>query len=729
MRNRGKTTLGLALACLIIFAVTISSNLNTSAFIEDSNWMVHTIEVQNEIERLKTLMMTAQNHLRGYHVTGQDYYLHLYEEARDKMVTAFAYIRKLTLDNPGQKKQLDVVAPLLDDKLERWTRSVEIREKEGFPAIQKLMMADLNKQRDAALREAMDKLSGEEESLLAVRAAATKNQAWWSVFISWLGGTLACGLILGAAYLFLRERSQREIAEGNIDRFFTLSLDLLCISGMDGFFKRLSPSFREVLGYSLEELYRTPVVDFIHPEDIKSTVEQIARQAGGQTVLAFENRFRCKDGSFRVFSWKSVPVGELMYAVARDVTREKIVQADLIAARETAQKAARAKSEFLANMSHEIRTPLNGVVGMTDLLNLTELKPDQQNYVTGIRRSSKSLLKIVNEILDFSKIEAGQMSFEALDFELEQLVESQISLAGVIAGEKHLALDCYVDPRIPGTLRGDPGKIGQILLNLLNNAVKFTETGKITLKVEMRAFVDSQCQLFFSVQDTGIGMNPTQVEKLFAPFIQADTSTARKYGGTGLGLTISKRLVELMNGEIGVRSEIGGGSLFWFTLKLEVPAEQIAKQVPKPKAPAATAEQIERRKHVHILIAEDNPMNQMIAMKMLSSLGYTAMLARNGQEAVELYKDSRFDLILMDQHMPVLDGTEATTEIRKLEEGTGRRIPIIAFTATVIQEENRLIYQKLMDDFILKPVTLKALEATLSKWEKLALSGENSRTL
>ncbi|OYZ22332.1 MAG: hypothetical protein B7Y39_07585 [Bdellovibrio sp. 28-41-41] len=719
MVTRTKINIGFGLACLIIGYATVSSNITTSEFIEDSRWMARTLAIRSEVEKLSTSFVTAQNNIRGYHITEQDYYRDRYHVARKELKEGLATLRLLTKDNTTQQKNLDEIEPSTDEKLTAWDKSFEIQKKFGFDMIRKMGRSSEVKSLDDSFYLGIAALLNEENRLLASRTESTINQARRTQLEIGIAGILACLLIVIAAFLVCRDNRRRELAEDNVDRFFTLSLDLLCISGMDGFFKRLSPSFTEVLGYSMQELCAEPVVNFVHPEDVQKTIDEIASQMNGNKVLSFENRFRRQDGAYRTFSWKSVPVGNLMYAVARDVTIQKRHETDLMEARETAQKATMAKSSFLANMSHEIRTPLNGVVGMTDILARTSLDPQQKKFVDAVKTSATSLLNIVNEILDFSKIEAGQVHIETVDFELSHLIEERISMTGVLALNKGIHLESKIDSAIPPVLRGDSAKISQILVNLINNAIKFTKEGSIIISANQLDRTLGHCKVKISVKDTGIGIDPNQVASLFQPFVQADNSTARRFGGTGLGLSICKRFTEAMNGEIGVETVPGEGSTFWIIVNLEVSELKSLNGhvIPKPKS-SLSQSNIEHRKSIRILIGEDNRMNQLIIMNMMAILGYTATLAENGEDAIRLFSESNFDMILMDQHMPVMDGIQSSTEIRKLEASTSKRVPIIAFTATVIQDDQKRQFKDLMDDFLLKPVSLEALESMLMKWEE-----------
>ncbi len=720
MKNSAKTTLGFLLAAALILAALVSANLSTSKFIDDTRWLVHSMEVQGQIEKLSTLFATAQNNLRAHHMTEQTHYLGLYSQANEALEASLQSLKILAADNPLQVLKLEQITSLLNAKRDRWEKSFDLRRKGGFEVIVSRMKTEESKARDAELFAAIDAFRAEENRLLVSRLSTSERQGQISMMLVWSGGILGCVLLFLAGFVVYRDNCRREIAEAEVDRFFTLSLDMLCISGMDGFFKRLSPSYGETLGFSLEELYAKPILDFIHPEDIEKTNQEIQNQLAGKKVLSFENRFLCRDGTYKTLSWKSVPVGDKMYAVARDVTQQKVFEGELLAAREGAQRAAVAKSAFLANMSHEIRTPLNGVVGMTDLLARTELNREQKNFVTVIRSSASSLLKIVNEILDFSKIEAGRVQLEMATFSLAQLIESRISLVGVLAAEKGLKMQGFVDPRVPESLYGDSGKIGQVLLNLLNNAIKFTDSGIILVTADVISLTRTDCDLRISVRDSGIGMISEQVDRLFEPFVQADSSTERKYGGTGLGLFLCRRFVEVMGGKIGVESLPGQGAVFWFRVKLDVanePAILPLRNKPEAEERVVDLNQMARRKAIQILVAEDNQINQVIILSMIEALGYSAKLANNGEEAVQLFAKSHFDIVLMDQHMPVMDGLTASAEIRKLEKKSDRRVPIIAFTATVIQEEQKATFRKLMDDFLIKPVTIDALEKMLESWE------------
>ncbi len=626
----------------------------------------------------------------------------------------------------------------------------------------------------------------------------------------------------------------------------------------DGTLDYFNRVWSEFTGLTLEQSTGAGWQAAFHPMDKDRLMALWHKAMESQSKFEVECRVRrTQDGSYRWHLIRVVPemgkTGRITawLGTGTDIDDRRQVEDDMRRAREAALEASRLKSEFLANISHEIRTPINGIIGMTDLLLDTSLNEEQFQFAKTVIDSSHTLLAIVNDVLDFSKVEAGKIDIEKVDFALRSAIEGPADLMKAKAGEKRLSLMTHISPDIPYALSGDPGRLGQIVLNLIGNAIKFTANGSVVVRVTLESPPDSEpVVLKFSVTDTGIGLSNEAKQRLFRPFTQADGSTVRKYGGTGLGLSISKNLVELMGGTIGVDSTEGKGSTFWFTLPFER-AKQAPHEVDKgvenvkgarvlvvdddvhtsdiiqsyarawgmPTESARNGEEalsllrrevaagrpfdiacvdqdmpnmngfalaaairadaslsrtrlvlvtahydkgIESRALAagfsaylskpfrqsqlfncimramkqaepsrpreislsaapgqgRILVAEDNNVNQMVTLKQLAKLGYSAHAVSNGKEAIAALAQANYDLVLMDCQMPEMDGFDATRAIRDTETGNGRHIPIIALTAHVMEGDAEKCTAAGMDDYLSKPIDRQTLGELIGKWLK-----------
>ena len=464
------------------------------------------------------------------------------------------------------------------------------------------------------------------------------------------------------------------------------------------------------LGYVAEALYRTAALDFSTKAELIGDDSVLDAVLGCVNMLAEELEAHLKERS-RIERDLEARVNARTAELAATVTRleTEIARANVL--KIEAEIANRTKSEFLANMSHEVRTPMSGVIGMVRLLLDTRLDAEQREMATTIKDSSETLLNVLNDILDLSKLEAGKVTLERHAFSPAELLRDATTLFGPRARAKSLELGLELDPSLPPALLGDSTRIRQVVLNLLGNAVKFTETGSVRLRGRMIRAADGPAGLRVEVADTGIGIAEDARGLLFQKFSQTDGSTSRKFGGTGLGLAISRELVELMSGHVGLESRAGQGSTFFFELPLERAEEPLRRASQSPPVPRVAVDH-----SAQILVVEDNVVNRRVAVKVLQNMGYKPKFAENGVIAVEMHRATPFDIILMDCQMPEMDGYQATAIIRSDEASSGVRVPIIAMTAHAMKGDRETCLAAGMDDYLTKPVVPAQLRALLDDW-------------
>lgn len=401
-------------------------------------------------------------------------------------------------------------------------------------------------------------------------------------------------------------------------------------------------------------------------------------------------------------------------SIIQDITKQKRTQEMLLQAKLAAEEASNAKSLFLANMSHEVRTPINTVIGMIDLTLDGQLDAEQKENLEVAKDASVNLLGLLNDILDLSRVEAGKISLEYIEFHLHNVAHSVVKGMSVLARNKNLETKLVVHKEVPQLVEGDPVRLRQVLVNLLNNAIKFTHKGTITAEIKVASQDGDDVIILFSVIDEGIGIPKTKQEKIFDIFSQADDSTTRRFGGTGLGLAISKRLTEMMGGRIWVESEEGRGSTFHFTARLKLGKHSSLASVNETEFADVDENALrERLRGIKVLLAEDNLVNQKIAIKLLEKQGWLVEAVENGQDAVDRVLHKNFDVVLMDANMPILDGLEATKLIRDNERKTGKHIPIIALTARAMQDDKTRCLNAGMDGYVAKPINRKELFLTI----------------
>jgi len=481
------------------------------------------------------------------------------------------------------------------------------------------------------------------------------------------------------------------------------------IANAEGRFIQINPAFTDTLGYSLAEFTARPFMDFVHPDDIEATAEKFAALEATRDVVGFENRYRCKDGSYRWLLWSASAMRDgLTYAVARDITARKRVEEELRVSREQAAEASRAKWEFLSDLSHELRTPLNGLIGMIQLLRDTPLDSAQTGYVDAQEVSAEALLAVLSNLLHFSTLAAGAQQLERSDVDLMPVVEEACQMLADQAHAKGLTISHKVDAGVPVAVRTDRARLLQILVNLLGEAVGSTGSGEIVVHVSPR----KHDQLYFSVSATGAKADSESVARPSAALTGNDLSPVRE-AVDGFGLAISHQLVELMGGRIGAEPGTGGERLLWFSADL--PDANTASAAASPRAAASnpSGDDGSTGEGLLVLLAEDEEINRVVAQALLAKLGVRSAVARNGREAVEMAGAHDYDAILMDCMMPELDGLQATREIRAVE--STRHVPIIAMTALAMSGDRERCLLAGMDDYLSKPARLAALDAAIQR--------------
>ncbi|KJJ84040.1 multi-sensor hybrid histidine kinase [Candidatus Omnitrophus magneticus] len=531
-------------------------------------------------------------------------------------------------------------------------------------------------------------------------------------------------LVLGAVVIFRRLMNRVSFVEDYVSQIMAVVDDALFVITLDARIEAVNSAVCQTLGYTEGELTgKEASLIFAEADSVfinngfkdlldsstKTSREMTCRTSTAVAIPMLVSLTVMKDSSGN---------NRRVMLLGKDLREQRKVAEDLQEANTQARIASRAKSEFIANLSHEIRTPLNGIIGMAELLSLTELTDKQKSYIALIKTSGNLLLDVISDILDFSKIEAGKLQLEATEFSLRKSVNDAISVLEIEARSKGIVLTCSITSGIPDSVIGDPARLRQVVFKIAGNALKFTEKGEVTVNVKAESQTTDDVNLLFTVIDTGIGISNDKCEKIFESFTQADGSTTRSYGGAGLGLTISNHIVHLMNGSIWLESKPDSGTTFYFTARF------IINKSANRKEPHAVVcpQDLKNTRNLNILLAEDNKFNQQVIVRILKRWGNTVTVANDGAEAVKLSRELNLDLIIMDVQMPITDGCEAATIIRSEERNTSAHTPIIAMTAYATEEVRKRCFDVGMDYYLPKPVQVEKLHETLEEIIRLRIN-------
>jgi PAS domain S-box-containing protein len=822
---------GFVVAAIILLAAGWESYRNTVRFAEAAGWQKHTYEVLRTLDEAEARLVDAETGQRGYLLTGDDAYLDTYRVSIKNIDQVTGRLKDLTSDNPNQQKRIQILEPLIENKLAELQSTIELRRQGLIAAANQLVLQGSGKQWMDQIRSLVAEMANEENDLLRIRtqtahdsiarsttaitagtlvsilllvlcfgllsrelserkraqAALTKSEKWLSTTLGSIGDAVIAtdmngavtfmnsvaqsltgwsleeafdksidlvlniineetrrpvenpvkkvfreGKVVGLAdhtlliskkgrefdiedsaapivtgtgenlgvVLVFRDITDLKKAREELERFFTLSIDMICIAGYDGYFKRLNPAWQETLGFSTEELVAKPYLEFVHPEDRGATIQRADTFKTSGDVVAFTNRYLCKDGTYKWLMWNATPFAEqqLIYAVARDITEFKQMQEGLVLAKEEAERSNKFKDQFLSTMSHELRTPLNAVMGFSDLLSEERYGPlneRQRRYVTHINTGGRHLLRLINDILDLSKIEAGRLQLSIESVPVNSSFAEVFDCLRPLADKKAQTL--VVHSSLDVSVRADATRFKQVLMNLVGNAIKFTpDGGKIELAAQQLGEV-----VRVEVRDSGPGIPLEEQQRIFEAFHRLRQSD-KTSEGTGLGLAITRRLVELHGGRLGLESKPGSGSCFYFTLPITPTLQR--EEIPKLK-PGLSPSSSPR-----ILVIEDDLAAAQLLYSQLLSSGYEVLLCDNRARAVEMAVELQPDAITLDIMMKPVNGWELLSDLKS--DARTSKIPVIVVTAVDQPATGALLGA---DEYIVKPVEKATLLAAVER--------------
>ncbi len=699
-----------AIVALALLGAVLLTSLRQVRHAQDSEaQVVQVLELRRALNELLSVVQDVEAGARGYAITGVQEFLAPFSAGLGRLAPTLASVRALLPADAGQRQQFAALELLIQRRVGHGAELVRVRDEAGITRAQAEVASGRGKAAMDSVRAIIRDMDAASVQLLRerdVRSRSERASLYWFVGI---GSLVAIALLLVVLAMLLRENERRSLAQAELDRFFTLSLDMLCIAGADATFRRVSPAFTETLGWSADELLARPFLDFVHPDDRDATLHEVERQvAAGMKVMNFENRYRHKDGSWRVLSWKSAPQpGGFLYATARDVTEQRRAEESL---RQTADalreanaelaRAAKLKDEFLANVSHELRTPLNAILGLSETLleqDEASLTPRQVRSIATISASGTHLLELINDVLDLSKVEAGKLVVHARPMPLDDFAQGCLSFIRTQAAQKQLSV--AFEPGGPAAwVSADPKRLKQVLVNLLSNAVKFTpDGGRIGLSV---AAPDGEQVVRVTVWDTGIGIAESDQRRLFQAFTQIDSGLNRTQEGTGLGLALVHRLVVLHDGQVQLESAPGQGSRFVVTLP----------RVGAAEADALTPAWQDHRDFHRALIIEDDPTAAGILVRYLAELQVTGFVHARAEGAVEAVLRMQPDVVLLDIYLPDDSGWVVLTRLKEHPET--RDTPVVVIS--IVDEPEKAVALGAVAHLV-KPVSRAQLAGVLRR--------------